>query len=85
LDRSKSGPTTVSRPPLNGNQRRPALMRRSPEEWHGRALDGPGARLDCKLGTYYHSLSTSECLDAELSEAYAAWPDAAPESAVHSW
>jgi hypothetical protein len=22
-------------------------------------------RLDCKLGTYYHSLSTSECLDAE--------------------
>ena len=26
-------------------------------------------RLDCKLGTYYHSLSTSECLDAELSEA----------------
>jgi hypothetical protein len=36
-------------------------------------------RLDCKLGTYYHSLSTSECLDAELSEAYAAWPDATPE------
>jgi hypothetical protein len=35
-------------------------------------------RLDCKLGTYYHSLSTSECLDAELSEAYAAWPDAGP-------
>ena len=23
-------------------------------------------RLDCRLGTYYHSLSTSECLDAEL-------------------
>jgi len=36
-------------------------------------------QLDCKLGTYYHSLSTSECLDGELSEAYAAWPDAAPE------
>jgi hypothetical protein len=36
-------------------------------------------RLDCKLGTYYHSLSTSECLDAELSEAYAAWPDATLE------
>jgi hypothetical protein len=38
-------------------------------------------RLDCKLGTYYYyyySLSTSECLDAELSEAYAAWPDAGP-------
>jgi transcriptional regulator with XRE-family HTH domain len=29
-------------PPLNGNQRRPALVRRSPEEWHGRALDGQG-------------------------------------------
>jgi transcriptional regulator with XRE-family HTH domain len=29
-------------PPLNGNQHRPALVRRSPEEWHGRALDGPG-------------------------------------------
>ena len=28
-------------PPLNG-KRRPALVRRSPEEWHGRALDGPG-------------------------------------------
>ena len=25
-----------------------------------------GLRLDCKLGTYYHSLSTSEYLDAEL-------------------
>ena len=37
-------------------------------------------RLDCKLGTYYHSLSTSECLDAELSEAYAAWPDSTPDS-----
>jgi hypothetical protein len=29
-------------PPLNGNQRHPAPVRRSPEEWHGRALDGPG-------------------------------------------
>jgi integrase len=36
-------------------------------------------RLDCKLGTYYHSLSTSECLDAELSEAYSAWPDSTPD------
>ena len=181
--------------PLNGRQPRPALVRKSPEEWHGRALDGPGVyqlfeekypaypvarlfgdaakplpvwaelapaeqwqdieaplgqldlskpapgartwryweacdprgekefkrhlddwdrqlrevragkrahlstwnqltydlaemtrdergrpRLDCKLGTYYHSLSTSEILDAELSEAYAAWPDARPEA-----
>jgi hypothetical protein len=29
-------------------------------------------RLDCKLGTYFHSLSTSETLDPELMEAYAA-------------
>jgi transcriptional regulator with XRE-family HTH domain len=187
-------------PPL-GNQRRPALVRRSPEEWHGRALDGPGVyqllsqkypaypaarlfgdaakplpvwaelapaeqwqdveaplgdldlsqpvpdvrtwrywepcdprgeeefkrhldewdrqlrevhagqrehlktwnqltydlgamtrdehgrfRLDCKLGSYYHALSTSECLDAELSEAYAAGPDATPlRSLGHGW
>src|SRR6266540_3893496 len=28
--------------PTNGSQRRPALVVRSPEEWHGRALDGPG-------------------------------------------
>jgi transcriptional regulator with XRE-family HTH domain len=28
--------------PPNGSQRRPALVRKSPEEWHGRALDGPG-------------------------------------------
>jgi len=36
-------------------------------------------RLDCKLGTYFHSLSTSEALDPELLEAYAAWPDSHPE------
>jgi transcriptional regulator with XRE-family HTH domain len=36
-------------------------------------------QLHCKLGTYYHSLSTSECLDPELLEAYAAWPDSQPE------
>jgi transcriptional regulator with XRE-family HTH domain len=36
-------------------------------------------RVDCKLGTYFHSLSTSECLDAELLEALAAWPDTPPE------
>jgi hypothetical protein len=33
-----------------------------------------------QAGTYYHSLSTSECLDAESSEAYAAWPDATPDA-----
>jgi transcriptional regulator with XRE-family HTH domain len=37
-------------------------------------------RLDCKLGTYFHSLSTSEALDPELMEAYAAWPDSDPEA-----
>jgi transcriptional regulator with XRE-family HTH domain len=36
-------------------------------------------QLHCKLGTYFHSLSTSECLDPELLEAYAAWPDSEPE------
>src|SRR5512132_3326230 len=35
-------------------------------------------RLECKLGTYFHSLSTSEALDPELLEAYAAWPDSDP-------
>jgi transcriptional regulator with XRE-family HTH domain len=38
-------------------------------------------RLDCKLGTYFHSLSTSECLDPELLEVFAAWPDTPPEAA----
>ena len=32
-------------------------------------------QLNCKVGTYFHSLSTSEALDPELMEAYAAWPD----------
>jgi transcriptional regulator with XRE-family HTH domain len=41
---------------------------------HGRV------QLHCKLGTYYHSLSTSECLDPELLEAYAAWPDSQPDA-----
>jgi hypothetical protein len=36
-------------------------------------------QLHCKLGTYFHSLSTSESLDLELLEAYAAWPDSDPE------
>jgi transcriptional regulator with XRE-family HTH domain len=38
-------------------------------------------QLDCKLGTYFHSLSTSEALDPELMEAYAAWPDSQPSTA----
>jgi transcriptional regulator with XRE-family HTH domain len=28
--------------PADGSARHPAVVRRSPEEWHGRALDGPG-------------------------------------------
>ena len=40
--------------------------------------DSGRLRLDCKLGTYFHSLSTSEALDPELMEAYAAWPDSDP-------
>jgi transcriptional regulator with XRE-family HTH domain len=36
-------------------------------------------QLACKLGTYFHSLSTSEALDPELTEAYAAWPDSDPD------
>jgi transcriptional regulator with XRE-family HTH domain len=42
--------------------------------------DSGRLRLDCKLGTYFHSLSTSEALDPELLEAYAAWPDSDPET-----
>jgi len=45
------------------------------------ARDDQGrVRLDCKLGTYFHSLCTSEALDPELTEAYAAWPDSDPET-----
>jgi hypothetical protein len=40
---------------------------------HGRV------QLDCKLGTYFHSLSTSEALDPELTEAFAVWPDSDPD------
>jgi hypothetical protein len=36
-------------------------------------------RLHCGLGTYFHSLSTSECLDSELLEAFAASPDSRPD------
>ena len=28
--------------PADGRARHPAVVRRSPEEWYGRALDGPG-------------------------------------------
>jgi hypothetical protein len=42
--------------------------------------DQGSLRLDCKLGTYFHSLGTSEALDPELLEAYAAWPDSDPET-----
>src|SRR5512132_583311 len=28
--------------PADGSARQAAVVRRSPEEWHGRALDGPG-------------------------------------------
>lgn len=38
-------------------------------------------KLNCKLGTYFHSLSTSEALDPELMEAYLAWPDSKPDVA----
>ncbi len=41
---------------------------------------GPdGVKFHCKLGTYFHSLSTSESLDAEIMETYSAWPDYGPE------
>ena len=37
-------------------------------------------QLHCRLGTYFHSLSTSECLDhPDLLEAFAAWPDSKPD------
>jgi hypothetical protein len=29
--------------PPDGSARHPEVVRRSPEEWHGRALDGPGS------------------------------------------
>jgi transcriptional regulator with XRE-family HTH domain len=48
---------TWTRPPTTGGMT---------TDDHGRL------RLDCKLGTYFHSLSTSETLDPELMEAYAA-------------
>jgi hypothetical protein len=44
--------------------------------------DGGRVQLHCKLGTYFHSLSTSECLDPELLEAFAAWPDSKPDAVL---
>jgi transcriptional regulator with XRE-family HTH domain len=38
-----------------------------------------GVKLHCKLGTYFHSLATSESLHAEIMETYSAWPDYEPE------
>lgn len=38
-------------------------------------------RFHCKVGTYYHSLSTSEALEPEIMDPYSAWPDYDPEEA----
>ncbi|HEY8199750.1 MAG TPA: hypothetical protein VII47_00175, partial [Actinomycetota bacterium] len=38
-----------------------------------------GVRLHCKLGTYFHSLATSEALDPEIVDAFSAWPNYEPE------
>ncbi len=38
-------------------------------------------KLLCKMGTYFHSLATSESLSDEILDAYAAWPDYSPEEA----
>jgi hypothetical protein len=40
-----------------------------------------GPRFHCKLGTYYHSLSTSESLEREILEGYSAWLDYEPDEA----
>jgi hypothetical protein len=47
--------------------------------------DNGRLRLDCKLGTYFHSLSTSEALDPELTEAYAAWPAPTRRRSGRGW
>jgi hypothetical protein len=44
--------------------------------------DGGRVQLHCKLGTNFHSLSTSECLDPELLEAFAVWPDSKPDAVL---
>ncbi|MEA2503570.1 MAG: hypothetical protein QOG36_613, partial [Actinomycetota bacterium] len=38
-----------------------------------------GLKMHCKMGTYFHSLATSESLADEVMEAYSAWPDYTPE------
>jgi hypothetical protein len=40
--------------PPDGTARHPEVVRRSPEEWHGRALDGPGVYrlLEAKYPAY---------------------------------
>lgn len=38
-----------------------------------------GLTMHCKMGTYFHSLATSESLADELLEAYSAWPESTPE------
>ncbi|HEX4863787.1 MAG TPA: hypothetical protein VFV02_06930 [Acidimicrobiales bacterium] len=40
---------------------------------------GMGVKLHCTLGTYVHSLATSEALAPEIVEAFCAWPDHDPE------
>ncbi|MGH2732465.1 MAG: hypothetical protein ACRDJG_05945 [Actinomycetota bacterium] len=63
-----------------------AGRRRHLDTWNQLTYDlgsmerGPdGVRFHCKLGTYFHSLSTSESLAAEVMETYSAWPDYEPE------
>ncbi len=43
-------------------------------------IDG-GLKMHCKMGTYFHSLATSESLADEVMEVYSAWPDYIPEKA----
>jgi transcriptional regulator with XRE-family HTH domain len=38
-----------------------------------------GLKMHCKMGTYFHSLATSEALADEVMEVYSAWPDYTPE------
>jgi transcriptional regulator with XRE-family HTH domain len=38
-----------------------------------------GLKMHCKMGTYFHSLATSESLADEAMEVYSAWPDYTPE------
>ncbi len=38
-----------------------------------------GLKMHCRMGTYFHSLATSESLADEVMELYSAWPDYTPE------